>query len=167
MTPLQIEYHSQHKARLQRFADAAARHSGQVIKQTDAEQSRLLEKYLMPRQELELPTPQPRRQYESRSAFDAPFMPMFQRILRVIADEFHVSIPDMLSPCRDKEFSIPRFVVIGLISDLTRMSLPAIGRRLGGRDHSTIVNGRDRIKTLLESEAFRNRYDQIKAELRA
>jgi chromosomal replication initiation ATPase DnaA len=71
----------------------------------------------------------------------------------------------MLAFDNHPKYCIPRYVAIGLMLQLTPMSLPAIGRRLAGRDHTTIVNGRNRLAVLLEGEAFRNRFEQIKQGL--
>jgi chromosomal replication initiation ATPase DnaA len=62
-------------------------------------------------------------------------------------------------------FAEVRFVAIGLAIDLTLMSLPTIGRWLGGRDHSSIINGRKRFLAMMEDESFRNRFDELKAEI--
>lgn len=87
------------------------------------------------------------------------------RIIAAVADEFGITVDQMLAKGNFAYLSTARFVAIGLIMEMTRTSYPAIGRRLGGRDHTTIINGKKRIDELLQSEAFRNRFDQIKAEL--
>lgn len=142
------------KARLQRFAEAAARHVDQTRAQADAEQGRLLDKYL-----LRLSEQRPKRDILSSRA------PLVQRILRAVALEYEVTIQEITEQNRHLEFTIPRFVAVGLMLEMTNLTLPAIGRRLGGRDNATIWHARSRIEGLLESEAFRNRFDQIKAEI--
>jgi hypothetical protein len=95
------------------------------------------------------------------------FVPVARRILCAVANEFEVTISDITERDSHAERALPRFVAIGLMSDLTNMSLVAIGKQLGGRDHTTIWHGRNRIKALLTEEAFHNRYEQIRAGIAA
>ncbi len=143
------------KARLQRFAEAAARHAGKGAAVADTRQAVILEGHLAKRREYET---------AGRPSSSAPIT---ARILRTVAREFGMTTDEVISRRHTPKYTIPRFVAIGLMIEMTPMSLPAIGRRLGGRDHTTILNGRRRIYTMLESEAFRNRFDQIKSEIAA
>jgi hypothetical protein len=158
-----IAFHRAHKERLQRFAQAAAKNSGKAFVPADIQQTRLLEKHLIPTVEVVMSPLRPRRDYEN-AALSSLHIPIVQRILRAVSLEFGLSIPEIVAPS-DKKLAISRFVAIGLMLDLTNLSLPSIGRRLGGRDHTTILHGRERINTLLKSEAFRNRFDQMKASI--
>jgi len=151
-SPLASLQHA-HKARLQRFAEAAARHLNNNNEQIDIQQAVMLEGQLPKRI---------RREYETAVRLSSN-MPISMRILRAVAQEFGLTADEVISRRCSLKYTIPRFVAIGLMIELTPMSIPAIGRRLGGRDHSTIVSGRRRIYAMLESEAFRNRFDQIKA----
>ena len=151
--------HHARKARLQRFAEAATRLAGKGAAVADTRQAVILEGYLARPSEK-------RREYETAGR-PSSSAPITMRILRAVAREFGLTTDEIVSRRHTPKYTIPRFVAIGLMIEMTPMSLPAIGRRLGGRDHSTIVNGRRRIWNLLESEAFRNRFDQIKAGIAA
>lgn len=154
MTELRNQLNAR-KARLQRFAEAAARHLSKGANSVDIKQSAILECAI---------TQQPtvRREYETKNT--QPFYaPITWRILRAVAEEFGMPVSEILDRRREPKYCLPRFVAIGLMLQLTNMSLPAIGRRLGGRDHTTVLNGRNRLAKLLESESFRNRFDQIVA----
>ncbi|MBA2525940.1 MAG: hypothetical protein H0V18_09190 [Pyrinomonadaceae bacterium] len=151
-----------HKARQERFAQAAIRHERRTLATmtptaTDIMQVKNLavpERFRM------------RRKYETiHHVF--PYMPITKNILLAAASEFGLSTKELVSPVRLPNHCVSRYVAMGLMLDLTNMSLPAIGRRLGGRDHTTIINGRTRLKGLLQSEAFRNRYEQIRAGIAA
>lgn len=48
---------------------------------------------------------------------------------------------------------IPRAVVAYLACSLTNLSMPMIGRLMGGRDHTTVLHHRDRMRRILEREA--------------
>lgn len=93
------------------------------------------------------------------------FRPLVSRIKKAVADEFGISVDDLCSQRRLREISVSRFVAIGLVMEMTDMSLPWIGRQFGGRGHTTILNAKRRAQELFSSEAFRNRVDQIKASL--
>lgn len=103
-----------------------------------------------------------RREYETKSATG--YVPKAKLIMQAVAGEFGITVDQIIKKCNKPEFSIPRFVAVGLMLDKTNMSFPAIGRRMG-RDHTTILSARNRLNQLLECEAFRNRYDQLKATI--
>jgi hypothetical protein len=109
-----------------------------------------------------LPPERRRREYETAKTPSA-FMPLSQRILRAVADEFDMNVHDMTSSLRGQKYVQARFVVVGILLEMTQMSMPAIGRRLGGRDHTTMIHARNKARILFAEEAFRNRVDQIKA----
>lgn len=110
---------------------------------------------------LSLPPERRRREYETAKTPSA-FMPLSQRILRAVADEFELNVRDMTSGLRKQCYVDARFVVVGMLLEMTDMSLPAIGRRLGGRDHTTMIHARKKAEAMFAEEAFRNRVDQIK-----
>lgn len=145
------------KARRQRFAEAAARQQDKCAVTIDIQQCNILAAETSVQ-------PTTRREYET--AHNQPFYaPITWRILRAVSEEFQMPVSEILDRRQDAKYTLPRFVAIGLMLDLTNMSLPAIGRRLGGRDHTTVIHGKKRLNGLLESESFRNRFDQMKAHL--
>lgn len=105
-----------------------------------------------------------RRMYETKKRLPN-YMPLATRVLKSIADEFGMTVEELTGAKRTKQKCIARFVVVGILTEMTQMSLPAMGRRLGGRDHTTILHAQRQAKKLFSEEAFRNRVDQIKAEL--
>lgn len=72
-------------------------------------------------------------------------------IKRVVCRHFGISHNDMISPRRDHKVQRPRMVAIFLSRELTARSLPEIGRKFGGRDHSTIIAAIRRGAALLAS----------------
>jgi chromosomal replication initiation ATPase DnaA len=156
------EYHAAHKARQHRIAQSAANLQSRKQAIADAQQSAVLERYRK-EQEKVLSV---RRQYETAGNALA-HAPITWRILRALSEEFDMPVSDILGRKQTAEYTLPRYVAIGLMLQLTNMSLPGIGQRIGGRDHTTVINGKKRIAALLEEEAFRNRFEQIKAEIAA
>jgi len=61
------------------------------------------------------------------------------RIQRMVADRFQVSVSELRGKRRTKEVSLPRQVAMALAREMTEASLPAIGEAFGGRDHATVL----------------------------
>lgn len=76
-----------------------------------------------------------------------------EAIQRVVADYYDLSFIDMLSHRRTAKLVRPRQVAMYLAKKLTLKSLPEIGRRFRGRDHTTVLHGIKRITELVEHDA--------------
>jgi chromosomal replication initiator protein len=74
------------------------------------------------------------------------------QVIETVAKYYSISVPEMVSPSRNKELVQPRQVAMYLIRQETDASLPEIGGLLGGRDHTTILHGVERVKERLEAE---------------
>jgi hypothetical protein len=61
-------------------------------------------------------------------------------IQQVVAEDFGVTVGDILSARREHAVVEPRMVAAYLAKTMRPDSLPAIGRRFGGRDHTTIIH---------------------------
>src|SRR6476619_2541169 len=72
------------------------------------------------------------------------------------AELFHVSIADLRGDRRQPSLDYPRHIAMYLCRELTDASLPKIGAKFGGRDHSTVLHGVNKITRLLKEdrEAF-------------
>ncbi len=71
-----------------------------------------------------------------------------EEIQRKVSDYYHIRLSDIIGPKRLRSFARPRQVAMYLCKQLTSRSLPEIGRRFGGRDHTTIMHGVRRIEEL-------------------
>src|SRR3546814_3415894 len=69
-------------------------------------------------------------------------------IQRRVAEHFRIKPADMVSARRAREVARPRQVAMYLAKRLTPRSLPEIGRRFGGRDHTTVMHAVKRIEEL-------------------
>ena len=69
-------------------------------------------------------------------------------IQRIVARQYNVSRADLLSSRRTANVVRPRQVAMYLAKVLTLRSLPEIGRRFGGRDHTTVLHAVRKIETL-------------------
>ncbi len=70
-------------------------------------------------------------------------------IQRVVARQYNVSRSDLLSSRRTANVVRPRQVAMYLSKVLTLRSLPEIGRRFGGRDHTTVLHAVRKIEALV------------------
>jgi chromosomal replication initiator protein len=73
-------------------------------------------------------------------------------IQRVVARHYNVSKADLLSSRRTRTIVRPRQIAMYLAKVLTPRSLPEIGRRFGGRDHTTVLHAVRKIEGLLEGD---------------
>jgi len=71
-----------------------------------------------------------------------------EEIIRKVADHYNVRMADLLGPRRARAVSRPRQVAMFLSKQLTTKSLPEIGRRFGGRDHTTVIHAVKKIEEL-------------------
>ena len=78
------------------------------------------------------------------------------RIQRAVCDVFKVTLTDMVSKRRARVIARPRQVAMYLCKQMTKRSLPDIGRRFGGRDHTTVMHAVKRIKQLRAEDATFN-----------
>lgn len=71
-----------------------------------------------------------------------------EEIQRKVSDYYNIRLSDIIGPKRLRSFARPRQVAMYLSKQLTSRSLPEIGRRFGGRDHTTVMHGVKRIEEL-------------------
>ena len=87
-------------------------------------------------------------------------------ILEVVSEHYSVSISDLKSGKRNSNIAIPRQVAMYLCREMTDTPLKSIGIMLGGRDHSTISHGVDRVTDeITRDEALSNTIDIIKKKI--
>ncbi len=73
-------------------------------------------------------------------------------IQRKVAEHYKLRMSDLLSARRARDVARPRQVAMYLAKKLTPRSLPEIGRRFGGRDHTTVMHAVKRIEELRASD---------------
>lgn len=71
-----------------------------------------------------------------------------EEIQRQVSDHYNIRLSDLIGPKRVRIFARPRQVAMYLAKQMTSRSLPEIGRRFGGRDHTTVMHGVRRIDEL-------------------
>jgi len=74
-------------------------------------------------------------------------------IQRKVAEHFNIRLSDMHSARRARQVARPRQVAMYLAKQLTARSLPEIGRKFGGRDHTTVMHAVRKIEELSSDDA--------------
>ena len=73
-------------------------------------------------------------------------------IQRRVAEHYNIRLADMSSPRRARAVARPRQVAMYLAKQLTTRSLPEIGRKFGGRDHTTVMHAVRKVDELQTSD---------------
>ncbi len=76
-----------------------------------------------------------------------------EEIQRKVSDHYNIRLSDMIGPKRVRNFARPRQIAMFLAKQMTSRSLPEIGRRFGGRDHTTVMHGVRRIEELMATDS--------------
>lgn len=88
-------------------------------------------------------------------------------VQRVVAEEYDVSLADLIGKKRNSDIVMPRQVAMYLIRHLTDISLPKIGQAFGGRDHTTVMHGTEKIADLIEKDlTVKQRIETISAKIK-
>jgi chromosomal replication initiator protein len=67
-------------------------------------------------------------------------------VQRVVANHYQVTPSDLKSSMRNRKVTLPRQVAMYLVREMTNLSLPDIGRKFGGRDHTTVMHACKRVE---------------------
>lgn len=84
-------------------------------------------------------------------------------IIQTVADHYGITIADISGNKRNNEIVVPRQIAMYLCRKMTDASLKNIGNLLGKRDHTTIINGHNKIETELKqnNSSIKNNIDII------
>ena len=87
-------------------------------------------------------------------------------IIEIVAEHFTVTIQDLKSGKRNSNIVIPRHIAMFLCREMTDVPLKAIGAMLGGRDHSTVSNGIDKVTEEIKiNESLNSTIEIIKKKI--
>jgi len=76
-----------------------------------------------------------------------------EEIQKRVAEHFNIRVSDMHSARRARSVARPRQVAMYLAKQLTSRSLPEIGRKFGGRDHTTVMHAVKKVDELRDRDA--------------
>jgi len=87
-------------------------------------------------------------------------------IQKRVAAHFNVRHADMFSERRSRSVARPRQIAMYLAKQLTQRSLPEIGRKFGGRDHTTVMHAVRKVEELrAQDQAFAEDVDMLRRML--
>ena len=70
-------------------------------------------------------------------------------IIEIVAEYYNLNLSDLASPTKKKNIAYPRQIAMYLCREMTNVPLVTVGELLGGRDHSTVIHGCEKISTEL------------------
>ena len=86
-----------------------------------------------------------------------------EEIQKKVAEHYNIRITDMHSPRRSRSVARPRQIAMYLAKSITSRSLPEIGRKFGGRDHTTVMHAVKKIEELkLQDISFNEDIELLK-----
>ena len=89
-----------------------------------------------------------------------------EMILGTVCDHFGVRPGDITGRKRSSEFVVPRQVCMYILREYTGLTLDRIGKELGGKDHTTVMHGADKIKEdLRTNDELKSNVDSILKKL--
>ena len=83
---------------------------------------------------------------------DRPKIITAEYIQEIVANYFHLKPEELRSSKRTRNIAYPRQIAMYLCRKLTDLSLPKIGEKFGGRDHTTIIHGFEKISKELQTD---------------
>jgi chromosomal replication initiator protein len=75
-----------------------------------------------------------------------------EEIQKKVAEHFTIKLAEMSSARRSRQVARPRQIAMYLAKQLTSRSLPEIGRKFGGRDHTTVMHAVKKVEELKECD---------------
>ncbi|PIZ95379.1 MAG: chromosomal replication initiator protein DnaA [Candidatus Magasanikbacteria bacterium CG_4_10_14_0_2_um_filter_37_12] len=75
-----------------------------------------------------------------------------REMIITVTNFFDISIEDVLGKSREKKLAFPRQIIMYLLREELKLSYPAIGNELGGRDHTTAMHAHTKISTNIEDD---------------
>lgn len=76
-----------------------------------------------------------------------------EEIQRKVSEHYNIRLSDMIGPKRVRNYARPRQIAMYLSKQMTSRSLPDIGRRFGGRDHTTVMHGVRKVIELMSVDS--------------
>lgn len=88
-------------------------------------------------------------------------------IMEAVAAYFKITVSDLQAKRRSQDVAMPRQIAMYMSRDLTEASLPYIGEKFGGRDHTTVIYACQKIQADMKgNEALRALIDTLVKQLK-
>ena len=82
-----------------------------------------------------------------------------RRLLEIVVEYYDIKMDEIMGKSREQRFAFPRQVAMYLLREEAKCSFPAIGKHIGGRDHTTAMHACNKVETLLKTD------EQLKRDL--
>ncbi len=88
------------------------------------------------------------------------------QIVNEVANHFEISVNDLVGPSRKKSLVTPRQITMYLLRDILDMSYPAIGEKMGNRDHTTAIYSFEKlVKEIAKNQSVNHKVLEIKEKI--
>lgn len=188
LTPYQERLHVERQQRLARIAGRAVLDRPIDLRATE-EAAKVSSLAWQPPEPIEKPAPEPAfsftdwlKRQEELNPFPKEFMqelrrlvdvhigrdgcPRIDHIQKVVASAYGVHVRDLKAARRTLNVVRPRQIAMYLAKMLTLASLPEIGRRFGGRDHTTVLHAIKKLDAVVEKDsAFAAEIESLRAQI--
>jgi len=74
-----------------------------------------------------------------------------KNVLKIVSEYFDIDIKDIIGPCRKKNLTEPRQIIMYLMREELKLSYPVIGAEIGNRDHTTVIHAHEKINNNVKS----------------
>jgi chromosomal replication initiator protein len=89
-----------------------------------------------------------------------------EQVVQTVARAFNIKTEQILGTNRSRNIALPRHVAMYLMREDANISLPQIGEKMGGRDHTTVMHACDKVADLMERDDFlRHQIIKIREQL--
>lgn len=89
-----------------------------------------------------------------------------QTIQEIVAEKYNIKLEDFAARKRTRSIAFPRQIAMYLSRQMTDLSLPKIGEKFGGRDHTTVIHAFEKITEMIESDSvLKGEIEEIKEQL--
>lgn len=89
-----------------------------------------------------------------------------EQVVQIVAKSFNIKTEQIMGRNRSREIALPRHVAMYLLREDANISLPQIGEKMGGRDHTTVMHACEKVADLIErDDLFRHQIIQIREQL--
>lgn len=89
-----------------------------------------------------------------------------KKIIQTVANFYDLKEKELLASCRKKEIIKPRQIAIYLLREELKCSYPFIGRKIGGKDHTTVIHSFNKIqKEIASNENLKEEVDLLRQRI--
>ena len=75
-----------------------------------------------------------------------------RELINTISQYFDIPLDELMGKSREKRVSFPRQIIMYLLREELKLSYPAIGVDLGGRDHTTAMHAHTKISSNIDND---------------